>query len=73
MPAITFRGTRNQRGYRTTWGIIFTLDGIACLALVGRAGPDAKAVIIAGVLLVVCGILGAVSRGTHTTIDSRGI
>jgi hypothetical protein len=73
MPAVTFRGTKKQRGYNKGVTILFFMLGIASFAFSPSAGSDAKGFLGGGVVFLILGILGVLGRGAHTTIDSHGV
>jgi hypothetical protein len=73
MPAVTFRGTKKQRGYNRIVTILFFMFGITSFALSPSAGSDAKGILVGGVVFLILGILGVLGRGAHTTIDSHGV
>jgi hypothetical protein len=73
MPAVTFRGTKKQRGYTKSVTILFFLCGIASFPLSRSAGSDAKGILVGGFVFLILGILGVLGRGAHTTIDGDGV
>jgi hypothetical protein len=73
MPAVTFGGTKKQRGYNRSVTILFFMGGIVAFVVAPTAGPDAKGILIGGVVFLILGILGVMGRGARTTIDSRGV
>ncbi|MGP8000701.1 MAG: hypothetical protein ACLPKI_25780 [Streptosporangiaceae bacterium] len=66
---VTFRQTKNQRGTKLTGGIVFVPVSIYLLVQGSRPGKDAAALVIAGVLLLLLGIVLLASRNARATID----
>lgn len=73
LPPVTFGPTRSQRGEKLFAGTCCVTCGVGIVVFSGRAGKDTAALIIAGILLAVLGVLFLAARRGHTTIDGEGV